>query len=265
MQKDYETIFLGCSAYAVGAVQAAPQETLILEAGEDVGGEFVDSLVSGGFVRPQSPGAQAFYDELVARRILSEESARRGEVHLPGVGVMLSRALRESGARVLFKTRVLRVSRQEGGFSVQAVCHAKLYEFTCRQVVDTRSDDFERIRALDPEARFFLCANVGLSAPIEAPWEGMRLQRGFLPGEYFLQMEVDSPASGDRERFLSRFDARPRPFLPVRLLLLCHAYGVKCRRIVLEEEGQYYLPGCGYKNPVDAFAAGECDWGRAHG
>lgn len=265
MQKDYETIFLGCSAYAVGAVQAAPQGSLILEAGEGIGGEFVDTLMTGGFLRPQTPGAQAFYDELVARRALSEESARRGEIHLPGVGVVLTRLLRQSRAHVLFRTRVLRVTRREGGFTVQAVCNAKLYEFTCRHLVDTRSDDFERIRSLDPGARFFLCANVGLSAPIEEPWEGMRIQKGFLPGEYFLRMEVPAPAPGDRERFLSRFDARPRPFLPVRLLLLCHAYGVKSRRIGLEEEGQYYLPGCGYENPVDAFAAGESDWGRAHG
>lgn len=264
MRRNYETIFLGCSAYAIGAAEANPDGSLILEAGEGLGGEFTDALMTGGFARPQAPGAQALYDELIARRVMSEESAARGEAHLPAVSVVLARRLRESRAHVLFKTRVLGIEGEAGRVVVRAVCNAKLYEFECARVVDTRSDDYARIRALDPTARFFLCAHVGLTAMPEGQWAGARLKRGYLPGEWYLQMETGLPSADDPAQVLRRFDARPSQFMTLRLLLLCHARGVECGRIRVQEPYGEYIPSCGFGNPMDAYAAGEQEGRRRH-
>nr|HML49653.1 hypothetical protein [Clostridia bacterium] len=79
MRTEYDVIFLGSSCFALGCAAQNPGQTLILESGEGLGGEFVDSLTlgRGPVARPEGE-AGAFYDELIDRGIASAESLAQG-------------------------------------------------------------------------------------------------------------------------------------------------------------------------------------------
>lgn len=259
MRRDYDTMILGCSCFGMGCAAQSPENTLILESGEGFGGEFVDALRACGPIERPVGEASALYDELIARGIMDEASAARGELHLPAVNVVLNRIALEKKLNILFRTRVIAVEKTEKGALVQAVCNAKIYEFTCRRVLDTRSTDFKRIRALDEDAAFGMAANLYVPALPEGDLNGMSVRRGFLPGEAYLTMSVDMPSSGDREKLLSAFANRPVEWKDCRLLQTAPARPVICRPIREETETGFFIPGCGFNDPVSAWAAGLCE------
>lgn len=256
MRTDYERIYLGSSCFALGCAAEKPENTLIIESGEGFGGEFVDALRADGrpISRPSGKGA-AFYDELKARGILDDESAAQGKIHLPAVNVVLNRRALEAGTAILFRTRVFDIQKN-GGYRLRAVCNARVLTFTCQCLVDTRSNDLERIRRLDPNARFALGANLQMANWTDAPLTGLSVCRGYLPGEVYAHLTVKDAAIGNRETLLSAFEQRPSAWLEARLLTVCHALAVWCAPIREQTEKGLYIPGCGFDNPVHAFAAG---------
>ena len=209
LRTDYDVILLGCSCYAMGRAAGAPDKCLIIESGEGLGGEFIDALRAGDrpVERPLGDGA-AFYDELISRGIMDECSAAHGGVHLPAVNVVLNRMALERGLNILFRARVFGIRRVQQGYELDAVCNAQTYVFTCRRLVDTRSTDFARIRRLDPDAQFALSANMHIEGEVPSTMGAFKLSRGYLPGEVYAHYAVEQPASGDRERLLSAFEAR---------------------------------------------------------
>ena len=44
MRTEYDSVFLGCSCFAMGCAAQRPEDSLILESGEGFGPEFVDAL-----------------------------------------------------------------------------------------------------------------------------------------------------------------------------------------------------------------------------
>lgn len=257
MRTDYDVIFLGCSAFALGCAAKAPQDSLILESGEGLGGEFVDALYPGkAITRPMGDGA-AFYDELVQRGIMAPEGAARGEVHIPAVNLVLNRLALEKGLNILFHMRVLKTGQSGGQMLVQAVCNAKLYTFRCRKVVDTRSTLAE-VRAHDPAAACALRANLYAPTTAEGGWDALTLHKGFLPGEAYLSMPVDSgsPIDAATEAIMQAFEARPAPYLDLRMLNVAHAFALASQPIRKQTGYGWYIPGCGFDNPIQAWAAG---------
>lgn len=257
MKTDYERIFLGSSCFALGCAAGKPAETLILESGEGFGGEFVDALRADSrpILRPQGKAA-AFYDELKARGILDDESAAQGKIHLPAVNVVLNRWALEKRISILFRTRVFDIQKRGDGYVLQAVCNASMLTFTCRHLVDTRSNDFAHIRRLDPQARVALGANLQMAVLPDSPLTGLSVAQGFLPGEVYAHMTVEGADIANREALLSTFEKRPAPWLPARLLTVCHALAVWCAPICEQTDKGLFIPGCGFDNPVQAFAAG---------
>ena len=257
MRTDYERIFLGASCFALGCAAQRPQDTLIVESGEGFGGEFVDALRADArpIVRPQGAGA-AFYDELLSRGILDEESAAQGRIHLPAVNVVLNRWAIERRTAMLLRTRVFAVRRDGEGYALQAVCNARVLTLTCRRLIDTRSNDFARLRRLDPHARVALGANLHMEALPDTPLPGLSVCRGYLPGEAYAHLTLTGTEENAREALLSAFERRPAAWLPARLLTVCHAAAVWCAPIRERTQNGLYVPGCGFDNPVAAFAAG---------
>lgn len=257
MRTDYERIFLGSSCFAMGCAAQDAENSLILETSEALGGEFVDCLRADDrpIVRPAGEGA-AFYDELCARGILSDANAARGEIHLPAVNLVLNRIALERGLHMLFRTRPITIARTENGFVVTAVCCARLLTFTCRQLIDTRSTDAARIRALDAEARIALGANLQLEGDIGATMGAFTLKRGYRPGEVFAHYPVQQPSAHDREAMLHAFEQRDAAYLQAKLLIVTPAYAVWCKPIREKTENGWFIPGSGFENPVAAWAAG---------
>lgn len=260
MRTDYERIFLGSSCFALGCAAKKPEDTLVIESGEGFGGEFVDALRADdrAIVRPEGEGA-AFYDELKARGILDDESAAQGRIHLPAVNVVLNRWMLEKKVSILFRTRVFEIAKTDAGYEVKGVCNARVFTFTCRKLIDTRSNDFARIRSLDPNARIALGANLEMAQLPDVPLNGLTIAAGYLPGETYAHMSVDGANICDREKLLSTFEKRPTAWLPARLLTVCHALAVWCAPIREMTDKGLYIPGCGFDNPVQAFAAGLCE------
>lgn len=256
MRKEYEVIFLGSSCFALGCAARDPERTLILDPGEGLGGEFVDalSLGRGPVDRPEGEAA-AFYDELIARGIASRESMAQGRAHVPAIRLVLNRMALERKLNLLFHMRVLEQAADAEGVRVRAVCNAKVYTFRCRRVVDTRSD-LARVRALDPGAVCELRAN--LYAPEHAclGWENLTVHPGFLPEEAFLAFPVERTDPPALEGLLEAFERRPAASLDLRLLTVAHCHAVACRPIRERTETGWFIPGCGFPNPVQAFAAG---------
>jgi len=254
MRKHYERILLGASCFALGCAAQKPDDTLILDSGEVLGAEFVGALRADG--NPVLPGkAPAFFDELCARRITSPAAAKAGRLHLPAVGLVLNRLALEAGLHLLMRTRVLNIESAEGGYAVTAVCNARILEFTCEKLVDTRSTDFARIRGLDPAARFALACNLDVETDAER-MGGLNLVPGFLPGEVFGYLPVDMPARGDLEALLSAFEARPSRFSDARLLRVAPVYAVWCAPVRETTQRGCFIPGSGFANPVQAWNAG---------
>lgn len=259
MRTEYDVIYLGASCFAMGCAARAPEGSLILEAGEGLGPEFVDALYAGKtpITRPEGEGA-AFFDELAARGILTAESAARGEVHVPAINLVLNRLALAHGLNMLFHVRPISIARDGDTVSVQAVCNAKLYTFTCRCVVDTRST-FAQVKAHDPAAACALRGNLYVpeGATAEGGWDAVTLHKGFLPGEAFLAVPVTGIAPQDMlEAVLRAFEARPAAYLDLRLLTVAHACAVASAGIRQRTETGWYIPGCGFDNPVQAWAAG---------
>nr|HML48150.1 hypothetical protein [Clostridia bacterium] len=125
---------------------------------------------------------------------------------------------------LLFHMRVLEQTVTARGVRVLAVCNAKLYAFTCRKVVDTRSD-FARVRALDAEAARELRANLYAPEDARAGWENLTVHPGFLPEEAFLAYPVTDLLGQalPLEALLSAFERRPASALELRLLTVAHA------------------------------------------
>ena len=256
MRTEYDVIFLGSSCFAMGCAAQRPGDCLVLESGEGFGPEFVDALRACGSIRrPEGPGA-ALYDELVARGVMDGDSAARGELHLPALNVVLNRAALELGLNMLFRARVIGRRAVPGGVELDAVCCARVVTLRCRRVIDTRSTDYDRVARLDPSARFGIAANLYAPSTPSADMNGMGVRRGFLPGEAFLTMPVNRPSPLDREALLRTFEARPDEWMEARLLRVAAARPVLCRAIREEEEGGLFIPGCGFDNPVAAWAAG---------
>ena len=256
MRTDYDVIFLGSSCFALGCAARNPGQTLVLESGEGLGGEFVDSLTLGrGSVSRPEGEAGALYDELVARGIASPESLAQGRAHVPAIRMVLNRRALERGLNLLFHMRALELAAVEGGARVRAVCNAKIYTFTCRKVVDTRSD-FDRVRALDAGATCALRANLYAPEAARVGWENLTVHPGFLPEEAFLAYPVEPGDALPLEALLAAFERRPAPALDLRLLTVAHAYAVTCRPIREKTPVGWFIPGCGFDNPVQAYAAG---------
>lgn len=259
MRTEYDTIYLGSSCFALGCAARSAADSLILEATEGLGGEFVDALYAGrsGMERPQGEGA-AFFDELVQRGIMSVESAARGEAHIPAVNLVLNRLVLEKGINLLFHMRVLAIRQEGASRLVDAICNAKLYTFRCKQVIDTRSD-YADVRQKDPSATCALRAN--MYAPPEPAlgngWGNITLHKGFLPGEVFLSMPVEKASHAYMlEAVMRAFEARPDAYMALRMLTVAHAYAVTCRPLREQTASGWYIPGCGFDNPVQALAAG---------
>ena len=257
MRTDYDVIFLGSSCFALGCAARNPEKTLILESGEGLGGEFVDSLSAGQApsLRPEGEAA-AFYDDLIARGIASPESLAQGRAHVPAIRMVLNRMVLERGLNLLFHMRVLEQEPAAQGVRVRAVCNAKIYTFTCRRVVDTRSD-FARVRALDAAASCELRANLYAPEAACVGWENLTVHPGFLPEEAFLAYPVErADARLPLEALLSAFERRPAAALDLRILTVAHTYAMRCRPIREKTPCGWFIPGCGNANPVQAFAAG---------
>ena len=258
LRTDYERIFLGSSCFALGCAARQPKDTLIIESGEGFGGEFVDALRADGrpIIRPQGEGA-AFYEELKMRGILDDESAAQGRIHLPAVNIILNRWMLEKKVSILFRTRVFEITSTDAGYAIRGVCNARVFTFTCRKLIDTRSNDFSRIHSYDPGARIALGANLQMAQLPDVPIEGLSIVSGYLPGEVYAHMNVEG--IGDREKLFSAFEKRPKACLEARLLTVCHTLAVWCVPIRERTDKGLYLPGCGFDNPVQAFAAGLCE------
>lgn len=259
MRTDYDVIYLGASCFALGCAARAPGDSLILEAGEGLGGEFVDALYAGrgGIARPTGEGG-AFFDELVRRGIMTQESAAHGQVHVPAVNLVLNRLVLEKGINLLFHMRVLAVRQDAGAQLIDAVCNAKLYTFRCGRVVDTRSD-YGAVKAVDAQATCALRANLYAPPGMDfgPGWDALTLHPGFLPGEAFLSMPVrEARPERTLEAMLRAFEARPAAYLALRMLTVAHAYAVTSRPIRERNAHGWYVPGCGFENPVQAWAAG---------
>lgn len=255
MQKDYRYIFLGASCFALACASQRPDECLILEQGEGLGAEFCDALFSGPVISPVGEGA-AFYRECIRRKIMTEESAARGEIHLPAVHMVLNRMALDTGIRILFRTQVIQTEKVEDTIRIQAVCNARILQFACDRIIDTRSGDFAWIRERDPQAHFFLGAN--LYAPdIPADRIGpCPVRKGFLPGEAFLHMPVRENAVSDRGRLMRIFENRAPCWRRAKLLLVSGTYAVQCLPIRAAEDGCIRIPGAGFGNPFQAWDAG---------
>lgn len=254
MRRDYDTIVLGCSCFGMGCAAQDPENTLIIESTEAFGGEFTDALRECGLIARPEGEAAALYDELIGRGIMDEASAKKGEIHLPAVNIVLNRIALEKKLNILFRTRVIAVN--ESGTELEAVCSAKLYRFTCRRIVDTRQTDHARIRTLDSEAGISFAANLYAPTIPEEKLCGMRVKKGFLPGEAYLVMDVFMPSSGDREALLDRFAGRPAEWKACRLLQTASEYSVRTRPIREKTEKGWFVPGCGFNDPIAAWEAG---------
>ena len=255
MRTSYDRVILGCSAFAAGFAARDPENTLILEEEEFFGGEFSAALRRCAPVRHPAGGGILF-EKMLRHGVTDETAAAEGIFHLPAVGLLLNRILLEKGVKALFRTRVIQTERTPRGAEITAVFSGRIYRFSCRVLIDTRSDDFARIRALDPGARFSLSAN--LFAPLfpEKGFDGMKFFRGYLPGEAYLSMPVDFPSEGDRKTLLSRFTARPEAFRDFRLLAVAQLHSVECRAIREKTETGFFVPSASFSNPVEAFEAG---------
>ena len=255
MQKDYRYIFLGASCFALACASQRPDECLILEQGEGLGAEFCDALFSGPVISPVGEGA-GFYRECIRRKIMTEESAARGEIHLPAVHMVLNRMVLDTGIRILFRTQVIQTEKIEDTIRIRAVCNARILQFACDRIIDTRSGNLAWIRERDPQARFFLGAN--LYAPdIPADRIGpCPVRKGFLPGEAFLHMPVRENAVSDRGRLMRIFENRAPCWRRAKLLLVSGTYATQCLPIRATEDGCIRIPGAGFGNPFQAWDAG---------
>ena len=255
MRTDYDYIFLGCSCFAMGCAAQKPHDCLILEKDESIGGEFSECLYTTPVQKPTGDGL-AFYEELIARGVMTEESAKNGEIHLPAVNVVLNRLALEKQLHILFRIQILNIRQQAEQWEIEAVCNARILHFTCRKIIDTRGTDISLIRQYDPSAQCYLTAN--LHAP-EIPREscrGMEIRKGFLPREAFLFMPVDQPSPRDRGEMMRRFENRPGDWMNLTLLLISMGYAVSCRPIREKLQNRLFIPGCGFGNPVQAWEAG---------
>ena len=255
MRTDYEYIFLGCSCFAMGCAAQKNEDCLILEQNESIGGEFTEALYTTAVQKPEGK-ALAFYEELIDRGIMSEESARRGEIHLPAVQVVLNRLALEYHLHILFRTQIIRIEKKEAGYEIEAVCNARILHFTCRKIIDTRSSDFDLIRRHDPQAQCYLAANLHAPHIPHAPWPGTEIRKGFLPGEAFLQMQFPAPSPWNRGLLMKAFEDRPGDYLPLTLLLIPQSHGISCQKIRVETAYGLFIPGCSFGNPVQAWEAG---------
>ena len=255
MRKEYRFIFLGASCFALACASQRPEECLILEKDEGLGAEFCDALFSGSVI-PPSDGGAAFYRDCIGRKIMTEESAARGEIHLPAVHMVLNRMTLDAGLRILFRTQVIHTEKAGDAIRVHAVCNAQILQFACSRIIDTRSGDFSWIRERDPQARFFLGAN--LYAP-EIPADRIGscpVRKGFLPGEAFLHMPVTKSSVSDRGSLMRIFENRAPCWRRAKLLLVSGTYAVRCRPIRVAEDGCIRIPGAGFGNPFQAWDAG---------
>lgn len=257
MRTDYAIIILGNSCFALGYALKHPENTLIIESGEGFGPEFVDALrACSPIQRPESEAA-ALYDELIERGIMDQESAERGELHMPAVNIVLNRIALEGGVNIRFRTRLIEAVKTDDGVRLTTVCCARMATLTCRMLIDTRSTDYSRIRSLDSSAAFALSANMLVPDGCGEEVNGLRFVKGFLPEEAWIQLPLDDlPSPHDREKLMSAFENRNESAMPMRLLVVAHAWSVECRSIREKTDTGWYIPGCGFGNPVEAFEAG---------
>ncbi len=256
MRTEYDLVFLGCSCYAMGCAAQHPNDCLILESGEGFGPEFVDALrTCGPISRPQGEGA-AFYDELIARGVMDENSAARGVLHLPAVNVVLNRMALEKQLNILFRTRVITRRLAAGHVEIDVVCCAQIHTFCCRRIIDTRSTDFTAIKRLDGSARTGVSANICAPVLPDVRMGALTVQPGFLPREAYVTLPVDAPSPRDREALLQAFEARPGCWASARLLQVAPARPIWCHSIRAQSEDGMFIPGCGFADPVSAWAAG---------
>ncbi len=257
MRLDYDTVYLGGTCYALSCASRSPEESVVLEAAEGLGGEFVDALFPGvaPVARPVGDAA-AFYDELVVRGIMTEDSAAKGEIHMPAVNVVLNRIVNERGIHILFHARVIAIWRDGMACVVETVINGKIYAFRCRQVIDTRID-IARIKQADPAAKASWRANmlVPEGAPATGGWDDLALHKGFLPGESYLSMPCEGTLP-PVETLLTAFERRPAAYMELRLLTLAHAPAITCAPIRERTEFGWFIPGCGFGTFMDAWAAG---------
>ncbi len=255
MQKEYRFIFLGASCFALACASRQPDECLILEKDEGLGAEFCDSLLSGSVIPPAGEGA-AFYRECIRRKIMTEESAARGEIHLPAVHMVLNRMALDAGIRILFRTQVIHTEKTGDAIRIQAVCNARILQFACSRIIDTRSGDFAWIRERDPQARFFLGANLYAPDLPEDRIGPCTVRKGFLPGEAFLHMPVTERSVSDRGSLMQIFENRAPSWRRAKLLLVSGTYAAQCHLIRSGEDGSICIPGAGFGNPFQAWDAG---------
>lgn len=255
MRTEYDTIFLGCSCYALGCAAQRPADSLILEAGEGLGGEFTDALRCGPIARPAGP-AEPFYQELLDRGIMTAESAASGRLTLPAVNLVLNRMALERGLHILFHARVIAIRKVETAVAVEMVCNARIYTLRCRRVIDTRYTDAARIRALDANARFGLCAQLDAPALPQDTMNGLRIQPMFLPGDAYACLPVPKPDPHDRETLLRAFEGREDCWLDAKLIRVAHAWAAESRPIREKTAWGWFIPASGFANPVQAYALG---------
>lgn len=257
MRLEYDVIFLGCSCFAMGCAAQRPDQTLILESGEGLGPEFVDALFAGKapIKRPEGQGA-ALYDELVARGIMTAESAAKGEVHVPAINLVFNRLALEKKLNILFHMRVIKQACVADGVEVTAACNGKVYTFHCKKVIDTRAD-YTRIKALDSQAQCQLRANMYVEDDrLPSDWDSFTVHVGYLSGETYLAMPVTQTNPPELEAFLQAFERRPAQAYGMRLLTVAHAHAIVCQALRVQNETGWFIPGCGFDNPVQAWAAG---------
>lgn len=222
----YKTEFLvvGATAFAAGLCQVLGGQALVLDRGDLPAAEFCAALRSDGQEREtkcETAEGAAFLQELFAREIFGRPQP--AWPHLPAAHPVICRYFATSGARFLFRSRLLDLAPQADGWRARVFTTGGEREIRAKYLLDT-TQAFETHRFFGrprPEMQErFLCASADSSAAIEAAAEGpFSLLPGALEREGYLRFAAGGADwLAAHEALLEAWNRRPQVFAHCRIL-----------------------------------------------
>ena len=254
-----ETVFLGASAYALGAAFKNPAKTVVLEQSLMLVPEF-----SGALLPNVLTAAEGEIATLVRERIEKEGLSGNGRYHAPPVSDVMSALVMHRKANLFLNANVADIRRAGRGFAVEIIGPDGYSSIAAERVIDTMPTAWRDAGAKAIKEKFFAAPLVGKPKGDLGRFatDKREVVPGALPGENILKVRLAADTDWHNAR-LALYDAFEKMVaeddtfsIGGEATALGHLYR-EARTQAAHLPGIVWHPGAQYPDLMNALTAGE--------
>ena len=252
-------VVYGATALGTAAAVRLGERAILLEKSGWAAWEFSACFEPGeGPWEAETPEGEALKEELTRRAVLAS-----GKTHIQGAAPVFFRILRDRNVRALFRTEIVSVSEQDGGYAVTFADDEGFHTLQAAAVLDTTSSG-ETLPFLEkPPFRKSLNATLVPEKVDEAPPSTeepqFRLIPGSFPDEFYLRFFPDPGVSlyEARKALFSLWEKRSGGLRNWRIGAVSPEFSLRCEAETLRiSDRRVWAPSAARRNLLAAFEAG---------